>query len=184
MGIPAVSAALLLAVLATATSACGSDGEDEASTTTSNQTTTVAPSPPTGDGGPTPPTSPAAMGTKPEVTVPEGPPPTTLQIEDLVVGTGEVAAPGQQIRVHYVGVAYSTRKQFDASWDGGEPLGFRLGQGDVIPGWDKGVPGMKVGGRRQLIIPPDLAYGRAGFGTVIKPNETLIFVVDLISVGP
>ena len=121
--------------------------------------------------------------TKPVVTVPSGPPPTTLQVKDLVVGTGAAAAAGQTLTVQYVGVAYSTKKQFDASWDRGQPFPFTLGQGQVIPGWDQGLVGMKVGGRRQLIIPPALGYGAQGSGSTIAPNETLIFVIDLLSVS-
>jgi peptidylprolyl isomerase len=123
--------------------------------------------------------------TKPKVTVPAGDPPTSLQKEDLKEGTGAEATTGQKVSVQYVGVAYSTKKQFDASWDnpGAKPFNFTLGAGNVIQGWDEGVPGMKVGGRRQLIIPPALAYGPAGYPPVIAPNETLVFVVDLVSIN-
>ena len=123
--------------------------------------------------------------TKPKVNVPSGDPPTTLQKEDLKEGTGAEAKTGQKVSVQYVGVSYSTKKQFDASWDnpGAKPFDFTLGAGNVIQGWDEGVPGMKVGGRRQLIIPPALAYGPAGYPPVIAPNETLVFVVDLVSVS-
>jgi peptidylprolyl isomerase len=117
---------------------------------------------------------------KPEVVVPEGEPPADLQIEDLVVGDGAEAQPGQQVSVHYVGVAWSTQQQFDASWDRGQAFEFGLGAGQVIEGWDRGVAGMKVGGRRRLIIPSDLGYGPRGAGGVIKGGETLIFVVDLL----
>jgi peptidylprolyl isomerase len=121
--------------------------------------------------------------TKPTVKVPDGPPPTQLKVQDLVVGKGAEAKPGQTVTVQYVGVAYSDKKQFDASWDTGQPFPFSLGAGKVIKGWDQGVAGMHVGGRRQLIIPPDLAYGPEGYPPVIKPNETLVFVVDLVSVS-
>jgi peptidylprolyl isomerase len=131
--------------------------------------------------------SPAASGgnagTKPTVTVPSGPAPTTLQKQDLIVGTGAQAVAGKKVSVQYVGVHYTTGKQFDASWDRHEPFSFTLGEGDVIKGWDQGVPGMKVGGRRQLVIPPDLAYGPGGAPPDIGPNETLVFVVDLLSVS-
>jgi peptidylprolyl isomerase len=121
--------------------------------------------------------------TKPSVTIPSGEAaPTALVVEDLSVGSGAAASSGADVEVHYVGVAWSTGRQFDASWDRGEPLSFRLGVGQVIPGWDQGVTGMQVGGRRRLTIPPSLAYGTAGAGGVIGPNETLVFVVDLVGV--
>jgi peptidylprolyl isomerase len=117
---------------------------------------------------------------KPDVTVPASPPPTDLVIEDLVVGDGEEARPGDQVSVHYVGVAWSTGAQFDASWDRGEPFVFGLGGGQVIAGWDQGVVGMRPGGRRRLSIPPHLGYGSRGAGGVIKGGETLVFVVDFL----
>lgn len=119
---------------------------------------------------------------KPEVSVPDGPPPAELGIEDLAEGDGPEATPGQAVDVHYVGVSWSTGTQFDASWDRGQPFSFRLGAGQVIPGWDRGVAGMRVGGRRRLTIPPDLAYGSRGAGGAIGPGETLVFVVDLLGV--
>jgi len=119
---------------------------------------------------------------KPDVTVPAGEPPTELQIDDLEVGGGPEATPGSDVEVHYVGVSWSTGKQFDASWDRRSTFSFRLGGGQVIPGWDHGVAGMRVGGRRRLTIPPALGYGSRGAGGVIKPNETLVFVVDLVGV--
>ena len=119
--------------------------------------------------------------TRPEIDFPGGEPPTELQITDIWAGDGSVASPGDQVTVHYVGVAYSTGEEFDASWNSGDPLRFQLGAGQVIAGWDQGVAGMRVGGRRQLIIPPDLAYGDRGAGRVIAPGETLIFVCDLLS---
>ena len=118
---------------------------------------------------------------KPEVDFPGGEPPADLEITDIWEGDGKVAGPGDTVRVHYVGVAYSTGEEFDASWNSGEPLEFRLGVGQVIAGWDQGVQGMKVGGRRQLIIPPGMAYGNRGAGNRIGPGETLIFVCDLVS---
>jgi peptidylprolyl isomerase len=118
---------------------------------------------------------------KPEVDFPGGEPPADLEITDLWEGDGPVATAGSRVQVHYVGVAYSTGEEFDASWNRGEPLEFQLGAGQVIEGWDRGVQGMKVGGRRQLVIPPDLAYGERGAGRVIAPGETLIFVCDLVS---
>jgi len=119
---------------------------------------------------------------KPEIDFPGGEPPAELEITDIWEGDGPVASAGDRVTVHYVGVAHSTGEQFDASWDRGEPLSFQLGAGRVIPGWDQGLQGMKVGGRRQLIIPPGLAYGDRGAGNVIGPGETLIFVCDLVSV--
>lgn len=118
---------------------------------------------------------------KPEIDFPGGEPPEILEITDVWEGEGAVAKAGDTVQVHYVGVAYSTGEEFDASWNRGEPLEFRLGVGQVIAGWDQGVQGMKVGGRRQLIIPPDLAYGDSGAAGAIAPGETLIFVCDLVS---
>ena len=122
------------------------------------------------------------MSSKPEVTIPNQEPPTTLVIEDLTVGSGDEAVAGRNVAVHYVGVAWSNGKQFDASWDRGETFDFRLGAGQVIAGWDQGVQGMKIGGRRRLTIPSDLGYGPYGAGGVIKGGETLVFVVDLLNV--
>ncbi|MCT1459951.1 FKBP-type peptidyl-prolyl cis-trans isomerase [Aestuariimicrobium sp. p3-SID1156] len=122
------------------------------------------------------------MTEKPEVDFPEGPPPTELVVEDLVVGDGQEAKAGDTVDVHYVGVAHSSGEEFDSSWNRGEPLAFPLGAGRVIQGWDQGVQGMKVGGRRRLTIPPQLAYGDRGAGGVIAPGETLIFVCDLVNV--
>jgi FKBP-type peptidyl-prolyl cis-trans isomerase len=119
--------------------------------------------------------------TKPKVEVPSGPPPKKLEIKDLEDGSGPAAKPGDEVTVHYVGVSYKTGKQFDASWDRGEPFTFKLGEGAVIPGWEEGIKGMKPGGRRELIIPPKLGYGYSRVGG-IPPGSTLIFVVDLISV--
>ncbi len=124
-----------------------------------------------------------AMNAKPEVEVPTDQPPSyQLELEDIVVGDGDEAVSGQIVEVHYVGVSWQTGKQFDASWDRGDTFKFGLGKGQVIPGWDKGVAGMKVGGRRRITIPPDLAYGKRGAGGVIGPDETLVFVVDLVGV--
>jgi peptidylprolyl isomerase len=122
------------------------------------------------------------MSEKPEVDFPGGEPPEDLEISDLQVGTGPEATSGRRVSVHYVGVAFSTGEEFDASYNRGDPLEFRLGAGQVIAGWDSGVAGMRVGGRRQLIIPPHLAYGDRGAGNVIAPGETLIFIVDLLGV--
>ena len=119
---------------------------------------------------------------KPEIDFPDSPPPTDLEVTDLSAGSGAEAASGSTVVVHYVGVAHSTGEEFDASYNRGEPLSFRLGVGQVIAGWDQGVTGMKVGGRRKLVIPPHLGYGDRGAGGVIKPGQTLIFVVDLLDV--
>lgn len=119
---------------------------------------------------------------KPEIDFPDSPPPTDLEVTDLSLGEGKEASAGSTVSVHYVGVAHSTGEEFDASYNRGEPLAFRLGVGQVIAGWDQGVTGMKVGGRRKLVIPPHLGYGDRGAGGVIKPGETLIFVVDLLDV--
>lgn len=122
--------------------------------------------------------------TKPEIEVPDGDPPSELECVDVVVGDGPTAEQGDQVTVQYVGVNFDDGKQFDASWDSGQPFPFQLGAGNVIPGWDEGVVGMKVGGRRELIIPPDLAYGAQGSPPAIKPDSTLVFVVDLLDVQP
>jgi peptidylprolyl isomerase len=121
---------------------------------------------------------------KPEVSVPSGDPPTGLESIDIVEGDGATADTGDEVKVQYVGVDYSTGEQFDASWDNGQPFTFTLGGGQVIPGWDQGVTGMKVGGRRELTIPPDLAYGAQGSPPAIGPDATLIFVIDLLDVKP
>jgi peptidylprolyl isomerase len=121
--------------------------------------------------------------TKPQIPAPQGDPPAELVKRDIVPGKGKVAKAGSQVRVQYVGVSWSTGQEFDASWDHGQAFTFQLGAGMVIPGWDQGVAGMREGGRRMLVIPPDLGYGAAGSPPAIGPNETLVFVVDLESVG-
>lgn len=121
--------------------------------------------------------------TKPEVDFPGTDAPTTLEKIDDIVGDGQEATPGNVVTVHYVGVAHSTGEQFDASWDRGQPLQFTLGSGMVISGWDQGIAGMQVGGRRTLRIPPSLAYGPRGIPGVIAPNESLVFVCDLVAVN-
>jgi peptidylprolyl isomerase len=136
-----------------------------------------------------PPTSPkivtpgtGPLSTEPTIAVPNGPPPTTLIIKDLIAGTGAVARAGEKLTVNYVGALYGNGKIFDASWNRHQTFPFTLGVGEVIPGWDRGVAGMRVGGRRELIIPPGLAYGKTGSGNAIPPNATLIFVVDLLAI--
>ncbi len=121
--------------------------------------------------------------TKPTITIPSDEPPAELVIEDLVIGDGTVATAGNQVTVDYVGVSWSTGREFDASWNRNDTFAFGLGTGMVIQGWDEGVAGMKVGGRRRITIPPHMGYGAAGAGGLIAPNETLVFVVDLRRVG-
>jgi peptidylprolyl isomerase len=124
-----------------------------------------------------------SLNEKPQVTVPSDQPPSyQLEIEDLATGEGDEAASGQVVEVHYVGVSWSTGREFDASWDRGDTFTFKLGKGQVIAGWDQGVVGMRVGGRRRITIPPMLGYGKRGAGGVIGPDETLVFVVDLVGV--
>ncbi|MFC5381071.1 FKBP-type peptidyl-prolyl cis-trans isomerase [Aquipuribacter nitratireducens] len=119
---------------------------------------------------------------KPDIDFVDPQPPSDLVVTDLAVGEGSEATAGSTVLVHYVGVAHSTGEEFDASYNRGEPLAFRLGAGQVISGWDRGITGMRVGGRRQLVIPPHLAYGDRGAGGVIAPGETLVFVCDLVDV--
>ena len=157
--------AALVALLALA--GCGGSDEEEQAAAPPAATQTAAPTP---------------EAVKPKVAKPTGKAPRRLVKKDLRAGDGPVAQPGQTVQVQYVGVSFKTGKQFDASWDRGEPFAFQLGGGQVIPGWDQGIPGMKVGGRRRLVIPPNLAYGPQGSPPVIGPNETLIFVVDLLAV--
>lgn len=120
---------------------------------------------------------------KPIIDIPDTDAPADLLLEDLETGTGPEALPGKRVAVHYSGVAWSTGEQFDSSFDRGEPLVFQLGAGQVIQGWDAGIAGMKVGGRRRITIPPHLGYGARGAGGVIKGNETLVFVCDLVGVA-
>jgi len=150
-----------------------SSGESQASTSTASESTEAAP--------PSTPTS-GPLSTKPHVTVPSGPPPTHLETKEIIKGTGPEAKSGDHVTVNYVGVLYDSGKEFDASWRRNEPFSFTLGAGEVIRGWDQGIEGMRVGGRRELIIPPDLAYGPSGRPPVIPANSTLVFVVDLLGV--
>jgi peptidylprolyl isomerase len=166
----------VIAVLALAAAGCGNDDDNdkkEAATTPATASTPAATTP-----APT-----TETATKPKVTVPSGPPPKKLEIKDLKPGSGQAAKAGDALTVQYVGVNYANGKQFDASWDRGQPFQFQLGAGGVIPGWDEGLVGMKAGGRRELIIPPDLAYGAQGAPPDIPPNATLIFVIDLEQIG-
>ena len=119
---------------------------------------------------------------RPQIDKPEGDIPFDLLIDDLVVGDGDEAVDGMKVTVHYVGVAFRTGEEFDASWNREQPFAFKLGSGQVIRGWDDGVKGMRVGGRRKLTIPSALAYGARGAGAAIQPHEPLVFVVDLLAV--
>ena len=132
---------------------------------------------------PTTPKVPAAISTKPSVTPPSDCNPKALIKKDLIPGTGQMAQAGQTVTVNYVGILCKGGKEFDSSWQRNQPFTTALSTGSVIPGWVQGIPGMKVGGRRELVIPSGLAYGKAGSGSTIPPNSTLVFVVDLISVG-
>ncbi len=161
---------MLTIAVCTGLAIAGCGGSDDSSTGSSGST------------GATTSESPAAK-TKPTVTVPKGPAPKKLEIKELEEGSGAEAKSGDKVTVQYVGVGYKSGEEFDASWDRGEPFSFTLGAGEVIPGWDQGVEGMKVGGRRELIIPPELAYGEAGAPPAIGPNETLVFVIDLLEAG-
>jgi peptidylprolyl isomerase len=153
--------------------ACGDEEEEQPASATPAPAATFAPAEISKD-----------LGKEPAIPKPEGEPPTELVTDDVVVGKGKKATPGQRVSVQYTGVSFSNGVKFDASWDrGAEPFQFTLGAGEVIPGWDQGVAGMRVGGRRQLVIPPDLAYGPQGSPPAIGPNETLIFVVDLVKAG-
>jgi peptidylprolyl isomerase len=175
------TAVALLTTAALGIAACG-----EASKTASTSTTdSAAPAATTTTATPAKPASQTIskdVTTKPEIPKPTGTPPTKLVIKDIVKGKGKTARLGRNVTVQYVGVSWSTGQQFDASWDNGQPFQFQLGNPQIIAGWNEGVAGMKPGGRRELIIPPDLAYGAQGQGS-IAPNETLVFVIDLLKVN-
>ena len=168
---------ILIACAALAVAGCGGSSDSSSSESTAGTTEQSG-------GGSTGGGSAAATdtGKKPKVTVPKGAPPKELEIEEIVEGSGAEAKSGDEVTVQYVGVGYESEEEFDSSWSRNEPFTFGLGAGQVIPGWDQGVEGMKVGGRRELIIPPELAYGEAGSPPVIGKNETLIFVIDLLAV--
>jgi peptidylprolyl isomerase len=168
IGLLVFGGALLVTVIVVIVARSGGDDTDSGESTTATTTPTESTT--------------AEVPEKPKVEVPKGPPPTELEIEDLEEGDGDEAEAGDQISVHYVGVDYKTGKEFDSSYERGEPFALQLGSGQVIPGWDQGLEGMKEGGRRQLIIPPDLAYGKQGQPPDIGPNATLVFVIDLVSV--
>jgi len=169
-----LAAALLALVLL---AACGE--EDDAGSA-APPAATPTPTPTAAAAG-RPPSVSRTLGRKPRIGRPEGEPPAELVVRDIVRGDGARAEAGDTVSVQYVGVAWSTGRQFDASWDRGEPFSFPLGGGQVIAGWDQGVEGMRVGGRRELVIPPDLAYGTQP-PPGIEPNETLVFAVDLLRV--
>ena len=159
-----------VALLALAPVACGGDDEAQPETETTETSAAAA--------------AEALEDTtvKPEIPIPAGSPPRALEKEDIVKGKGPAARTGDNVVVHYVGVSFSTGDEFDASWNTGQPYPFPLGGGQVIKGWDQGVVGMRAGGRRKLTIPPRLAYGAGGFPPAIGPNETLVFVIDLIEI--
>jgi peptidylprolyl isomerase len=173
------TAVALLATGAFGVAACG-ETEKSASTTTDPAAAAAVPTTTT-TAGAAPHAISKDLDTKPEIPKPTGSPPAKLVVKDIVKGKGKTARSGRNVTVQYVGVSYSTGDQFDASWDHGQPFQFQLGAQMVIPGWDRGVAGMKEGGRRELVIPPDLAYGAEG-RPGIAPNETLVFVIDLLSV--
>jgi peptidylprolyl isomerase len=162
-----VSIVALCALLAFA--GCGGGSDSSSSTESTGSTATES-------------TTAGKEKTKPNVTVPKGAPPKKLVVKEIEEGTGTTAKAGDRVTVQYVGVNYKSGKEFDSSWSRNEPFSFDLGAGEVIAGWDQGVAGMKVGGRRELIIPPQLGYGEAGSPPAIPANETLVFVIDLLSV--
>jgi peptidylprolyl isomerase len=167
---PAMKAGVLTIALCAALAIAGCGSSDSSSSSSEGGSTATE-------------STSAANKTKPTVTVPKGAPPKKLVTKEIEEGSGEEAKSGDEVTVQYVGVDYKNGKEFDSSWSRSEPFTFTLGAGQVIPGWEQGVEGMKVGGRRELIIPPELAYGKAGSPPAIGPNETLIFVIDLLEVG-
>jgi peptidylprolyl isomerase len=173
-----LTAALL--ALALVFAACGDD-EQEAEPQAQAPAATETPAP--ADVAPLVAAIGKDLGEKPAIPAPKGEPPAQLVKEDIVTGKGRTAKAGDEVTVQYVGASWSTGQEFDASWDRGEPFTFPLGGGQVIRGWDEGVAGMKKGGRRLLVIPPEMGYGPSGQPPVIAPNETLVFVVDLVKVG-
>jgi peptidylprolyl isomerase len=169
----------LAVVVALALAGCGGDDGDGGAATSGEREQTRASTE----------ASPAELeaklkdtSTRPRIPKPTGSPPRRLEQEDIVKGKGPVAKPGDDVRVRYSGVTFSTGEEFDSSWDRGQPFSFRLGGGQVIEGWDRGIVGMRKGGRRQLTIPPEQAYGAKGFPPAIGPNETLVFVVDMLAI--
>ncbi len=173
----------LALILSVGAAACGEDDESTPSGTGSDETA-ATPAPTASEAG----IEAIVQGigkdtkTKPELPAPQGDPPTELVIRDVVAGKGPKAKAGDELAMQYVGISWSNGQQFDASWDAGQPFPFQLGAGMVIAGWDQGMVGMQKGGRRLLVIPPDLGYGPQGSGP-IGPNETLVFVVDLVEIA-
>ena len=161
--------------------ACSSSSST--STTTTPASASTAPPTPVVIGTIAAPSPAGTIGTQPTIIVPTGAPPTQLESKDLIVGTGPAVKVGDKASVQYVGVAYSSKQIFDSSWSRNQPYPFTLGNGTVIPGWDKGVVGMQVGGRRELIIPANLAYGAQSPGSGIAANDTLVFIVDLVKIN-
>jgi peptidylprolyl isomerase len=187
---PALAAAgIVLAACGSTQTADIPDGSDTGTTSSAVAETTETPAKPPTFAKPTAAVQKVAdaVGTdtkkKPKIPKPSGKPPAKLTVVDLVDGTGAAAKEGDTLTVDYAGTSWSTGKEFDASWNSGQPFPVTLGQGSVIQGWEQGLQGMKKGGRRLLVIPPDLGYGSSGSGDKIKPNETLIFVVDLRKLG-
>jgi peptidylprolyl isomerase len=175
----------LCAAFATAVAGCG--GGSDSSTESSASTEASGGSNESGESSgesskSVPKASPTAKKTKPTVTVPKGVSPKNFAVKEIEEGTGPEAKAGDKVTVQYVGVGYDSEEEFDSSWSRNEPFSFTLGAGEVIKGWDQGVDGMKVGGRRELLIPGNLAYGPEGRPPTIGPNETLIFVIDLLAV--
>jgi peptidylprolyl isomerase len=166
----------IVGCLSLAVAGCGGGSDSSSSSSSSSSTTSEAAAPANSKEA-------AEVGKKkPKVVVPSGPAPKSLEVKELVEGTGPEAKGGDEVTVHYVGVGYRSKKQFDASWDRGEPFSFTLGAGQVIIGWEEGIVGMKVGGRRELIIPSSIGYGAAGSPPEIGRNEPLVFVIDLLGV--
>ncbi len=192
---PRAFAGFAMLMVAILIAGCGSSSSSTTTTSTtsspstssaasaSNTTGTKCPSgtPATCALSATTPTS-GPLSQAPTVTPPKGAPPSTLVIKELIKGTGQIAGPGELVAVNDVGVLYSNGKEFENSFKRGEPFRFTLGKGQVIPGWEQGIPGMRVGGRRELIIPPSLAYGASGSPPKVPPNETLVFVIDLLGI--
>jgi peptidylprolyl isomerase len=174
---------ILLACLAVVVAGCGNSNDSSTSSSDSTATSTESSEKsPAESAGSSEKQASGGEKTKPKVTVPSGPPPKKLEIKEIEEGSGAEAKAGDEVTVQYVGVGYESEEEFDSSWSRNEPFPLTLGTGGVIPGWEKGIEGMKVGGRRELIIPPNLAYGPQGSPPVIGPNETLIFVIDLLAI--